>query len=188
VKSEKKKVLFLDRDGVINVRLIADYVKTLSEFEFLPGVLNAISKFSKEFDRIFIVTNQQGVGKGLMSEEDLTVIHRKMIDDIYDADGSVDSIFYCPHLKNTGCTCRKPNRGMYEKAVDMFPEVEGSDLYMAGDTMSDMAFGTNIGAVRVMIDVSKKLPSKDYDFVYSSLEELSEDIEKVLCYNQNRGK
>ena len=69
-------------DGVINTRLVDDYVKTWKEFEFIEGVLESISIFSKEFDRIFIVTNQQGIGKGIMSEGDLDKIHKRMIEEI----------------------------------------------------------------------------------------------------------
>ncbi len=68
--------LFLDRDGVINRRLMGDYVKSLDEFEILPGVLGAIKNFSKKFGRIVIVTNQQGIGKGLMTNEDLNAVHQ----------------------------------------------------------------------------------------------------------------
>jgi len=72
------RYLFLDRDGVINVRLIDDYVKRKEEFEFLEGSLEAFKIFAKHFDKIVVVTNQQGIGKGLMSEGDLEKIHSYM--------------------------------------------------------------------------------------------------------------
>ncbi|MFA5541921.1 MAG: HAD-IIIA family hydrolase, partial [Bacteroidales bacterium] len=102
------KTLFLDRDGVINTRLVDDYVKTWKEFEFIEGVLEAISIFSKEFDRIFIVTNQQGIGKGIMSEEDLDKIHSRMIEEIEAKGGRIDKIYFCKHLAKENHIDRKP--------------------------------------------------------------------------------
>jgi D-glycero-D-manno-heptose 1,7-bisphosphate phosphatase len=82
--------LFLDRDGVINDKLENDYVKDWSEFRFQTGVLNAIADLSCIFSRIFIVTNQRGVGLGLMTEKSLHEIHEKMISEIKNASGRID--------------------------------------------------------------------------------------------------
>ena len=78
---DKSWSLFLDRDGVINTRLVDDYVKCWEDFEFLPGVLEAIKCFNKLFSTIVVVTNQQGIGKGLMKVETLNNIHKKMMAD-----------------------------------------------------------------------------------------------------------
>ena len=122
------RVLFLDRDGVINKRLIDEYVTTVEEFEFLPGVLEAISKLNSSFSRIFIVTNQQGIAKGLMTEVDLSEIHLNMLQQIAANGGKVDAVFYCPHMRNEGCDCRKPKIGMYEQALGSFPDIKNKVL------------------------------------------------------------
>ena len=88
--------LFIDRDGVINRRLVDDYVKNLDEFEFLPGVLHAMSIFAKNFKHIFVVTNQQGVGKGLMTEEKVHQIHSSMVSQIVQKNGRIDAVYFCP--------------------------------------------------------------------------------------------
>ncbi len=74
--------LFLDRDGVINNRLADDYVKSWDEFEFIQGVLEALGIFARLFSKIFIITNQQGIGKNIMTLADLESIHAKMLDEI----------------------------------------------------------------------------------------------------------
>ncbi len=84
--------LFLDRDGVINKRLVGDYVKKTEEFVFLDGVLEAIATLSTKFNRIFIVTNQQGIGKGLMTEKDLKQVHDSMEKEIVEHAGKIDRI------------------------------------------------------------------------------------------------
>ena len=143
--------LFLDRDGVINRRLVDDYIKHWGEFEFLPGVLDSIRLFSKLFGRIIIVTNQQGVGKGLMNEEHLKVIHGKMIEAVEQAGGRVDAIYYCTDLKDKPDNCRKPTVVMFERAKKDFSEVVSEKSIMVGDSRSDMEFGKNAGMFTVFI-------------------------------------
>src|SRR5574344_203413 len=104
--------LFLDRDGVINVRLVDDYVKQWSEFRFEEGVLEAMKIFAKHFQTIVIVSNQQGVGKGIMSRDDLMLIHSKMKEEIIAAGGRIDNIYTCTALKKYHCFARKPQVGM----------------------------------------------------------------------------
>ncbi|MEI7981828.1 MAG: phosphatase, partial [Bacteroidota bacterium] len=77
LKIDHTWTLFLDRDGVINRRIVGNYAKSCDQFEFIPGVLDAIRQFSLIFGKIIVVTNQQGIGKGLMSREDVTAIHQQ---------------------------------------------------------------------------------------------------------------
>src|ERR1700752_888149 len=95
---DKTWSLFLDRDGVINKRLENDYVKTLSEFEFIEGVPEAIKILSALFGKIIVVTNQQGIGKGLYSKNDLNIIHHYMSDEIEKHEGRLDKVYFFPHL------------------------------------------------------------------------------------------
>ncbi|MBO6517272.1 MAG: HAD family hydrolase [Bacteroidia bacterium] len=150
-KIDKSWTLFLDRDGVINKRLIDDYVKSWDEFEFLPGTINAIADFSQWFGVIVVVTNQQGIGKGLMTVDDLQSIHNQMVESIEQGQGRIDGIYFCPDLKHTNPVCRKPQPGMGYQAKEDFPEIDFSKSIMVGDSLSDMEFGRKLGMKNVFI-------------------------------------
>lgn len=134
--------ILLDRDGVINRWRIGDYVKCIKEFEFLPGVLENLARWAKCCPRIFVVTNQRGVTKGLMTEDDLLDIHRWMCSQIEAAGGRIDKIYYC-----TSLTCedprRKPGIGMYQEICRDFPQVASGRTLMIGDNESDGEFAAN---------------------------------------------
>jgi histidinol-phosphate phosphatase family protein len=136
--------LFLDRDGVINEKLENDYVKNWDEFKFKGGVLQAIAGLRKIFGRIFIVTNQRGVGLGVMTEDKLNEIHDKLLSEITSLSGRIDKIYYCTAVDNCA-ECRKPNIGMGLRAKEDFPEIEFSKSIMVGDSISDMEFGLRLG-------------------------------------------
>lgn len=145
-KIDTNWTLFLDRDGVINKRLPNDYVKHISEFEFLPEVLEGIGILSRYFGVIVVVTNQQGIGKGIMTEEALLGIHQYMLSEVFAHGGRIDHVFYCPELASTDAPCRKPNTGMAFQAKAMFPEIDFKNTVMVGDSPSDIKFGNRIGA------------------------------------------
>lgn len=144
------KTLFLDRDGVINRLRPHDYVKKWDEFEFMPGVLEALAILAKKFQNIILVTNQRGVGKGLMSKEDLDQIHKKMCSVIEDHGGRIDKIYECTSLEESN-HFRKPNIGMYEQACKDFQDISPDTSLMLGDADSDMQFAANcgIGGIRL---------------------------------------
>lgn len=150
-KIDKSWTLFLDRDGVINVRLIDDYVKNLGEFEFLPGVLDAFTIFAEKFGRIIIVTNQQGVGKGLMTLQDVDKVHDFMVKEIEKQKGRVDKIYVCPQLKSDPDNFRKPSPRMAYMAQHDFPEIDFDKSVMIGDSNSDIEFGKNAGMYTILI-------------------------------------
>lgn len=143
--------LFLDRDGVINRRIVDDYVKRWEDFEFLPGVLDSFPIFAKKFKHIFVVTNQQGVGKGLMKVEDVKAIHNKMKAQIEATGCNIDGIYFCPALAADRNPCRKPNIGMAQQAKVDFPDVDFTKSIMVGDSPSDMEFGANAEMKTVFI-------------------------------------
>lgn len=142
---DKSWTLFLDRDGVINTRIENDYVKTPDEFHFLPGVVQAIAQLSAQFGRIVVVTNQQGIGKGLYTHDDLAAIHRKMSEAVVGSGGKIDAVFYAPHLANESSPMRKPGIGMAVAAKEKFPEIDFAKSIMVGDTESDMQFARAAG-------------------------------------------
>jgi D-glycero-D-manno-heptose 1,7-bisphosphate phosphatase len=143
--------LFLDRDGVINVKLESRYVSNSKEFKFMQGALVAISKLSKLFKRILIVTNQQGIGKGIMTEDDLNLLHSFMTSEIGKLNGKIDKIYFCPHLVTENCNCRKPNPGMISQAIADFPEIDLQNSYLIGDSDSDIDAGNcmNLNTLKV---------------------------------------
>lgn len=171
--------LFLDRDGVINKQLLGDYVKKWAEFEFLPGVLDALSAFNKLFAKIFIVTNQQGIGKGLMTEFDLTKLHDQMMYEIVYHDGRINKIYHSPYRQEEKSVFRKPNIGLARKAKIDFPEIDFAKSIMVGDSISDMQFGKNAGMYTVFIS-SNEIQVEEHkewiDFVYPSLKSIAKEL------------
>ncbi|MGH1525694.1 D-glycero-alpha-D-manno-heptose-1,7-bisphosphate 7-phosphatase [Leifsonia sp. L25] len=149
--------LFLDRDGVINRRIVGDYVRTARQWEYLPGALHALRLLSGWAPRIVIVTNQRGVGRGLVSPDDLDRIHSRFLHDVSLAGARVDAIRVCPHLETDGCTCRKPLPGLALSWLAVNREVNPARSIMVGDSLSDMEMAENLAAVtggcaRVLID------------------------------------
>jgi len=172
----KAWTLFLDRDGVINRRIPGDYVKRWEDFEFLPGTLEAIARFSECFGHIFVVTNQQGIGKGQMTAATLALVHGQMLAAIRQAGGRVDKVYFCPDLEKSGSLFRKPRIGMALQARKEFPGIRFKTSLMAGDTLSDMKFGKSAGMHTALIGTDYLL-AKDHaslvDFHFDSLKDLS---------------
>lgn len=160
--------LFLDRDGVINVRIIDGYVTKIEEFEFLPGVIEAFKIFKNKFNRIIVVTNQQGVGKGLMTEDDVKKVHDFMINEVENHDGKIDKVYFCPQLKSVPDNYRKPSPKMAYMAKEDFPEIDLSKSIMIGDMNSDVEFGKNAGMMTVFIGDNelKLIPDGRFNSLY----------------------
>ncbi len=143
--------LFLDRDGVINQRIVDDYVRNLLQWQWLPQALEAIVRLSPHFEHIFVVTNQQGVGKGYFSMESVAEIMEFMTKSVAESGGNISDFYCCPHLKSDNCACRKPKIGMALQAKNKFPNIDFSQAIMVGDSFSDMEFGRNAGMKTVFI-------------------------------------
>jgi len=171
---DKSWTLFLDRDGVINRRIIDGYVKSTAEFIFLEKVPESIKILSEIFGKIFIVSNQQGIGKGLMNLSDLEIVHAFMLNKIAKAGGKIDQVFFCPELKETNHPDRKPQIGMALKAKSEFPDIDFSKSIMVGDSISDMKFGKNAGMKTVYIGI-KNIYTKEInvDAEFNSLAEFA---------------
>ena len=147
--------LFLDRDGVINRLRPDDYVKNWDEFEFMPGMLDRLGRrsgrvrrapirWSGRFRRILVVTNQRGVGKGIMSLDDLNRIHDRMIEEIERHGGRIDRVYFCTALSPDDPN-RKPQTGMAQQARIDFPDIDFARSLMIGDSESDRQFARNAG-------------------------------------------
>lgn len=168
--------LFLDRDGVINTRLIDDYVKKTDDFSFTEGFLPALASIAPFFSNIVVVTNQQGVGKGLMTVNELNTIHTFMIDQITLTGGRIDKVYFCPDLKSSGSRNRKPEVGMALQARRDFPEIDFKKALMIGDSITDMEFGRRMKMTTVFIDESEITPLPDFlvDYRFNSFARFAE--------------
>lgn len=153
---DKSWTLFLDRDGVINHRIPGAYVRKWEEFEFLENVPKAIASLSEIFGRIVVVTNQQGIGKGLMTAEELVSLHDKMYRAIMTVGGRIDAVYFCPKLASENPICRKPETGMAYQAQRNFPEINFKKCVMVGDSLSDMGFGSKVGMWNVLVETNEE--------------------------------
>jgi histidinol-phosphate phosphatase family protein len=168
--------LFMDRDGVINKRIESNYVKRPEEFELLPGIIESLKHFSEIFGKIFIVTNQQGVKRGIMTEEELLKVHNYMLNLIHNNGGRIDKIYYCTDLAESNSFYRKPNTGMALRAKKDFPDIKFSKSIMIGDSLSDMQFGKRLKMITVFISDNNNMARKYYkliDFNFKSVAEFS---------------
>lgn len=175
---DKSWTLFLDRDGVINHEKKEEYIRNTGEFRFYEGVPEAIATCSQRFGKIIIVTNQRGIGKGLMTEKDLAEIHEWMIASIEKAGGRIDDIFYCTSLDNRHPD-RKPNPGMAYHAKHNHPAIDLSRAIIAGNKPSDMLFGKNAGIYSVFIASTNPeipFPHPDIDARFDSLADFAKAL------------
>ena len=143
--------LFLDRDGVINRRIVDGYVTRWEEFEFLSGVLEAIKVLADRFKYIIIITNQQGIGKGLMTMGQVDAVHDQMCTEIEAHGGRIDGILVCPQLASEPGNYRKPSPDMAFMAKEIYPEIDLQKCVMVGDGATDIEFGHNAGTKTIFI-------------------------------------
>lgn len=148
---QPKRVIFLDRDGVINKKAPkADYVKNWTEFEFLPGAIEAIRILNRNNFKVYIVSNQAGIARGLMSESDLDDIHENMKKELLKHDATIDGIYYCPHGWNDECNCRKPKPGMFFQAAGEHHIDLGKTIFI-GDDERDIEAGEAAGIRTLLV-------------------------------------
>ncbi len=162
-----RKAIFLDRDGVINRKLPEDnYVRYPSEFDMLPEVLPALKIFRQLGFALVVVTNQRGIGRGLMTDDDLHKVHNFMNSLLRDAGLSIEGLYYCPHDKTDYCDCRKPAPGMILAATEDL-NIDLSLSFMVGDSASDVKAAQNAGVRSVLI--SQNQESTEADLTFQSL-------------------
>ncbi|MFK8037661.1 MAG: D-glycero-alpha-D-manno-heptose-1,7-bisphosphate 7-phosphatase [Crocinitomicaceae bacterium] len=172
---DKSWTLFLDRDGVINHQIIDDYVKEVHELKIIDGVPDAISYFTKLFGRIVIVTNQQGIGKGLMTEDDLHHLHGFINNLIENYGGKIDKIYFAPQLATSRDPYRKPGIGMGLHAKQDFPDIDFEKSIMIGDSEGDIKFGTKLGMKTVMLKNSRNLMTKA-NYIFENLQAVAKNL------------
>jgi histidinol-phosphate phosphatase family protein len=175
---DKSWTLFLDRDGVINVENPGTYVTSWNEFIFCDGVLGSVHLLNELFGRIVIVTNQRGVGRGIMSMDDLKEISINMTDAVVNAGGRIDRIYACTAIDDADHN-RKPHTGMGQQAKEDFPEIDFKRSIMVGNSMSDMEFGKRLGMYTVFLTTKHEpfpLPHDMINEQFDSLKGWSETL------------
>jgi histidinol-phosphate phosphatase family protein len=159
------KVIFIDRDGVINKDpggwTKYGYVTSWDEFHFLPGSKNALKRLAHAGYEVIIISNQQGVNKGYFSPDDLNKVTQNMLKSIESAGGKIRSIHYCPHRKEEVCGCRKPDTGLFRKATEGM-DIDFSQTFFIGDGRTDVEAGRNLGCKTIMV-LSGKAKEEDVD-------------------------
>ncbi len=163
--------LFLDRDGVINVESVGSYITSWEEFNFHDGAKEAIRCLGSKFGRIVVVSNQRGVGRGIMTMEALREINLNMRAAVEEYGGRIDKVYNCT-ATNDDDHNRKPNTGMGLQAQEDFPAIDFKRSIMVGNSMSDMEFGKKLSMHTILLTTkldAVELPNDLVDEQYSSL-------------------
>jgi histidinol-phosphate phosphatase family protein len=157
------RVVFLDRDGVINKYPgDRDYVKSWDEFEFLPGALAALKRLTDGGFKIFVISNQAGVSKGIFSQEELDLITKNMLEGVNKAKARISGVYYCTHRPEENCPCRKPKTGLVKKAIEQLKDegkaIDLSGSFFIGDTIKDIETGHASGLKTILVFSGKEKP------------------------------
>jgi D-glycero-D-manno-heptose 1,7-bisphosphate phosphatase len=144
----KNKAIFVDRDGTINVDV--HYLNDPDKFEMYPGVQIGVKKLQENGFKIIVITNQSGIARGYFTEEQLSDIHERMKKEFQRFGVTMDGIYYCPHHPDDKCNCRKPNTGLFEKAI-IEHNIDVKKSYMLGDKILDVGAGKKTGVRTILI-------------------------------------
>jgi D-glycero-D-manno-heptose 1,7-bisphosphate phosphatase len=149
--------IFLDRDGVLNKKMPrAQYVCSWKDWSWLPGAKEALTLLKEAGYRVILITNQPGIARGFMTEEDLSAIHQKMIEEVRSAGGEIFAIYHCPHGWDDGCECRKPSPGMLFQAQRDF-HLDLTRTYFVGDDIRDKQAGLSAGSKTILLSTDFQL-------------------------------
>lgn len=166
------KVIFLDRDGVINKDPgFGGYVTSWKVFEFLPGTLLALKKLKQAGFEVMVISNQAGVAKGLFTREDLDELTGNMLKEVEATGGRIRAVHYCLHRNEDNCDCRKPKTGLFSQAVKDL-EINFSETFFVGDNRTDVLAAKVIGARSIFVlSGNTRLEDLDVkpDFIASDL-------------------
>lgn len=172
IQGDKGWTLFLDRDGVINVENKGSYITNWADFNFCDGALDALGQLGELFDNIVVVTNQRGVGRGIMSLDSLNDIHLNMVETVVENGGAISKVYACTAINDDDHN-RKPNTGMAQQAKEDFPEIDFSKAIMVGNNLSDMQFGKKMGMYTVFLTTTQPAITLPHDLIdeqYPSLQ------------------
>jgi D-glycero-D-manno-heptose 1,7-bisphosphate phosphatase len=147
--------IFLDRDGVINKHR-TDYVKNIQEFELLPDVQDYLKELLSLGFKLIIVTNQSAVNRGLLTTEELLIIHQYLVDKLARHDCQIVDIFFCPHMPNENCECRKPKVKMFLDAAKKH-NIDLGNSWVVGDSQTDIQAANKIGCRSIKVATNTSL-------------------------------
>ena len=179
---DKDWTLFLDRDGVVNREIVGTYVTCKEEFEFCEGVPKAMQSLAEIFGTIVVVTNQRGVGRGIMTTDTLREIHKEMKAGIITAGGRIDRVYSCTAITDTDHN-RKPNTGMALQAKEDFPNIDFHKSIIVGNSLSDMEFGKRVAMHTVFLTTKHDPYSLPHDLIdeqYPSLKEWTKSLKAAM--------
>jgi D-glycero-D-manno-heptose 1,7-bisphosphate phosphatase len=147
--------VILDRDGVLNHEAPdGGYVRDASEFRWLPGALEGLALLRRAGLYISVVTNQSGVGRGLMSLEQLSAVHERMQSEAADRGGALDAVLFCPHAPEERCACRKPAPGLIQAAIAR-SRIAAAGTLVVGDDTRDLEAARQAGVAAVLVRTGK---------------------------------
>lgn len=142
-------LIILDRDGVINYDS-EQYIKSPEEWIAIPGSLQAIAKLNQHGYRVVVISNQSGLARNMLDIDNLNAIHRKMLNHLAQYGGVIEAIFFCSHVPEDKCDCRKPNTGLYQ-AVKERLYISLAEVPCVGDKASDVDAATRMGAKPMLV-------------------------------------
>ena len=179
--NNRKRAIFLDRDGVINKEV--SYLSNPDDFEFIPGSIEALKILKQKGFLLIVITNQAGIARSYFTEKILKSIHDKMNSILKRNDVELDDIFFCPHHPNfTGeCDCRKPKPGMILKAKQKY-NIDLQNSFMVGDTLIDIEAGLAAGCKTVLVltgygmEEKKNIGNIQPDHIFNNLYEFAKNL------------
>lgn len=179
---QDRKVIFLDRDGAINID--HGYVHTVDAWELIPGVPAALKKLKDRGYALAVITNQSGIGHGLYATADMQIVHDHMLAQLAALGVAIDVIAFCPHRRDqTECDCRKPKTGMLRQIEAIIPQIDYANSWTIGDKIVDMEFGKNAGTKTALIRSAywndQRLSVRP-DMIVDSLAEFAERMEDEI--------
>lgn len=169
---------FFDRDGVVNVSPGSGYVTRREDFHLSDGIIETLAFLKARGFKLIVVSSQQGVGKGLMTQKDLDDIHASMQGELAKHEAAFDGIYYCPHLSGT-CACRKPSPEMIERA-SIDHQIDVSQSWLVGDHDRDIQMAINAGVPHTIRIRSDKPIAVLADHTLDSVTELPALLRKLL--------
>jgi D-glycero-D-manno-heptose 1,7-bisphosphate phosphatase len=167
----------LDRDGVVNIE--KNYLYKVEDFEFCSNVIESCKIFIDLGYKIIIVTNQSGIGRKYYKHEDFNNLTNYMLSKFQENDIDILDVFYCPHIPDDNCNCRKPKIGMFEQAKEKY-SIDLEKSIMIGDKNSDMLFAKNSGIkTKILVQTGHKIDNiENADYVCKDLQEVVEVLKK----------
>jgi D-glycero-D-manno-heptose 1,7-bisphosphate phosphatase len=158
------KAAFFDRDGIINID--HGYTYKIEDFTFCDGIFELMHTFEENGYILFIVTNQSGIGRGYYTKENFETLTAWMLEKFSKKGIRIEKVYFCPHAPEENCTCRKPQIGMFEQALNEF-EIDMQNSWMIGDKLSDVQAGKNAGILNTVF--VNTLTCKDAKYNVKSL-------------------